>query len=838
MRRSVPTKRPRELAPLPDDLGTLLERDTKLFAELGWSGFIRGRQARGDLSALSRLRHPARRLLRQYKFRGAPVVLHTAPWTPEQCDASMERGPHKSSYEHIEFLRAEFAEMVNKAQWVLLPYDAVRHLPGLRISPMGVVPQHERRPRTIVDYTFHGVNDETVRLAPMEAMQFGQALQRILRDIVVSDPANGPVKLIKIDVADGFYRIGVKCEDVPKLGVAFPSEPGQPQLVAFPITLPMGWTNSPPIFCAATETIADIANHNLLKWRNPPLHRLEDFAATPPPPPDSPPAAAPPATCEDPPTRCSDSPHAAPPVWVPTLPLPLPTPTDRDPALHLLRRRPTATVDVFVDDFIGVAQGSPDRLRRVRRILLDAIDQVFRPPDAEDSPFRREPSSVKKMLQGDASWSTCKVVLGWLIDTTAMTISLPPRRLLRLAEILNDIPLTQKRISVKRWHRILGELRSMAIAIPGARGLFSHMQEALRHRDPRHHLNLRKGVHDALQDFRLLHDDLERRPTRLYELVPLPSTLAGAHDASGKGAGGVWLPSDSAVPRQPPLPDPASNAAGGATNAPAPARPVVDPASNAAGGATNALAPARPVVWRAEFPPDIVAQLSSFENPSGAVTNSDLELAGGLLHHEAAVQCFDVRERTVLSKTDNTPALFWQRKGSTTTTGPAAYLLRAQALHQRHHRYLARHDFLEGYRNVMADDASRLHELSDADFLSHFAAAYPQSEPWLLWTPSPAILSAVTSSLRRMPSEPASLLNAPPPPMPTGTSGRSFATPLPLIPSCPPSPTPLPSSKSSPSATVLVPLPPVVDRYGLEPWKMPYGALGKRSPVWGPPTHA
>jgi hypothetical protein len=73
------------------------------------------------------------------------------------------------------------------------------------------------------------------------------------------------------------YRIGVHLHDVLKLGVAFPTEPNQPQLIAFPITLPMmGWTNSLPIFCAATETtIADlVANEGILKWRSPPHHTL------------------------------------------------------------------------------------------------------------------------------------------------------------------------------------------------------------------------------------------------------------------------------------------------------------------------------------------------------------------------------------------------------------------------------------------------------------------------------------------------------------------------------------------------------------------------------------
>jgi hypothetical protein len=104
-----------------------------------------------------------------------------------------------------------------------------------------------------------------------------------------------------------------------------------------------------------------------------------------------------------------------------------------------------------------------------------------------------------------------------------MTISLPPRRLQRLADILAEIPLSQKRTSVKQWHQILGVLRSMALAIPGARGLFSqHTQDApLCHKDPKgSRLTLRRGFHDALHDFRLLHDDLARRPTRLGSHAP------------------------------------------------------------------------------------------------------------------------------------------------------------------------------------------------------------------------------------------------------------------------------------------------------------------------------
>ena len=117
-------------------------------------------------------------------------------------------------------------------------------------------------------------------------MQFGRALQRVLQRIYDSDPQHGPVHLIKLDVADGFYRVWLRAEDAPSLGVALPSMPDQPQLVAIPTVLPMGWTQSPPYFCSLTETVADIAN-DTLQHRPQEIqdhHRLEAQADTAPAP--------------------------------------------------------------------------------------------------------------------------------------------------------------------------------------------------------------------------------------------------------------------------------------------------------------------------------------------------------------------------------------------------------------------------------------------------------------------------------------------------------------------------------------------------------------------------
>ena len=94
-------------------------------------------------------------------------------------------------------------------------------------------------------------------------MQFGHALDRILQEILLANPVHGPTHLIKIDISDRFYQISLNINDIPKLGVVFPTLPEDEQLVAFPLVLPMGWSNSPPIFSTATETIADLANRRL-----------------------------------------------------------------------------------------------------------------------------------------------------------------------------------------------------------------------------------------------------------------------------------------------------------------------------------------------------------------------------------------------------------------------------------------------------------------------------------------------------------------------------------------------------------------------------------------------
>ena len=203
---------------------------------------------------------------------------------------------------------------------------------------------------------------------------------------------------------------------------------------------------------------------------------------------------------------------------------------------------------------------------------------------------------------------------------------------------------------MKKWHTILGELHFMAIALPGARNMFGCLQNAILPLS-KNRVYLSKGVHQALNDFRWIAEDIATRPTRLAKLILVALSDEGHHNASCKGSGGVWFPGD---------------------------------AIDSMKGWSQDI----PIVWRLQWPDYITRSLITSSNLAGIITNSDLELAGALIHLEALVQTFDVHERTIVRKGDNLNTTFWERKGSNITNSPPAYLLSRFGMHQRYHRYV------------------------------------------------------------------------------------------------------------------------------------------------------
>ena len=145
----------------------------------------------------------------------------TGEWMEGERPADLKQVPHKSATEHAPFLHEEFSSMAEKGQWMVLPYLVAKRIPGLRLIPPGVKVERDRRPCWIGHYSYFKTNDKTLLVACLSSMQYGCALDHLLRKTVFADPALGPVYMLKADALDGFYCIGIRLEDAPKLGLIF-----------------------------------------------------------------------------------------------------------------------------------------------------------------------------------------------------------------------------------------------------------------------------------------------------------------------------------------------------------------------------------------------------------------------------------------------------------------------------------------------------------------------------------------------------------------------------------------------------------------------------------------
>jgi hypothetical protein len=75
---------------------------------------------------------------------------------------------------------------------------------------------------------------------------------------------------------------------------------------------------------------------------------------------------------------------------------------------------------------------------------------------------------------------------------------------------------------------------------------------------------------------------------------------------------------------------------------------------------------------------------------------------------------YNMTETTVASLHDNTPSVFWQRRDSTTHTGPAASTA----------QIISTHDYIPGHLNEMADYAPRSFDHTPNDFLTYFNSVF------------------------------------------------------------------------------------------------------------------
>ena len=120
-------------------------------------------------------------------------------------------------------------------------------------------------------------------------------------------------------------------------------------------------------------------------------------------------------------------------------------------------------IDCYMDDIISAVQGVLEIQHQVFDSIVCAFKCMFTslPEESKDWVI------VKKLLAGEGRWNCVKEILGWIIDMDSGTVTLPERKIQEL-QYLVAIPKTQWRMGRKYLERLVGNLRSIHLAVPGA----------------------------------------------------------------------------------------------------------------------------------------------------------------------------------------------------------------------------------------------------------------------------------------------------------------------------------------------------------------------------------
>lgn len=464
------------------------------------------------------MHHPAATTLLQYATGGCPTNTGD-PWTKEQMQAAIDRGPHISALvpEAAHQLDMEVQDKVKKGQAKLVKWADIKHDPprNLKISPVAMVPHKSRPYRAILDLSYSimlspieeipSVNSTSEKTAPRGAIsQIGHALGRIIHAFA-SAKDDAKIFMAKWDIKDGFWRLDCEVGEEWSFAYVLPSTHGADTTLVIPTSLQMGWIESPPYFCAASETARDVAaQYAELPFGTLPDHRFLH--------------------------------HTQGGLDMTELPQTRP---DSDAFQYLL--------EVYVDDFIGIViPTSQLHLNHVASSVMYGVHDVF-PPNDEPAD---DPISERKLIKGDGQWATVKEILGLTFDGVAKTIWLSnDKRDTILSTLKKWIRLGTRRggIAFADFQSTLAKLQHAFLTIPAGRGLLSPFYSILAVAPRFVFLHRNKPLRQAILDARTFLRESIDNPTQCKNLVSAWPDYVGLTDASAHGAGGIIIGENLAV---------------------------------------------------------------------------------------------------------------------------------------------------------------------------------------------------------------------------------------------------------------------------------------------------
>ena len=262
---------------------------------------------------------------------------------------------------------------------------------------------------------------------------------------------------------------------------------------------------------------------------------------------------------------------------------------------------------------------------------------------------------------------------------------------------------------------VTAKVRHAFISVPAGKGLLSPFNRVLKLQPPAVvYFHRKKALRAAVMECRALLLESTRAPTRCRELVAAWPDFIGVKDASGQGVGCIIVGERMACP---------------------------------------------PTVFRIQWPEDIRNDIKSDSNPSGTITNSDLEMAGlVILFIVMEDVCGPLRERHLALFSDNSPTVSWVRRMASRRSVVAEQLVHALALRLKTAGASPLTPFhIRGIHNAMTDIPSRSWGSNPAwkcesshDLLNMFNSRFPlpNQASWTVYQVNSKVYMRVISALR------------------------------------------------------------------------------------------
>lgn len=401
-------------------------------------------------------KHPLWQLACQWLTAGVsfPVLPLSESDRIEDLQIMLQLGNHKSAEIHASVLNSAIAEEVSRGWMLPLPSSIASELPHAIIAPMGVAVRQvidEEKGQLVgtfrithdqsfnaVKGTSRSVNDRILQ-GLLTPCKFGRCMHRFSHAILFLRQSS-PDERIFITKADGkaaYRRLHLSGQQALQSLVII----GTTIFVALRMTF--GGAANPSRWSDLSEMMCDLANDIV---RNPGWEHTT-----------------------------MQSPHQA---LVPILPETLDSNVPIATCPELAVEAPTDYMpkcDVYLDDILAASKESD--LPRLSALLAFVVHIFGRPNHPEDAFPRDDLLSLKK-FEHEGRPSECKIVLGWLLDTRRLRVSLPALKAAAWSASINTILKPNRKTTAPELASLIGRLSNAATIIPQARHFLSRIRRA------------------------------------------------------------------------------------------------------------------------------------------------------------------------------------------------------------------------------------------------------------------------------------------------------------------------------------------------------------------------